>query len=56
MKMKYLYDGTYEGFLSTVFDAYKVIEDIEIKKKTDQINFFEDCIFTKTDLDKAKRR
>lgn len=55
MKMKYLYDGTYEGFLSTIFDAYKVIEDVEIKKKTDQINFFEDCIFTRTDLDKAKR-
>jgi probable DNA metabolism protein len=53
--MKYLYDGSYEGFLTVVFDAYKVIEDIEIVKKTDQLNFFEDCITTRTNLEKAER-
>lgn len=53
--MVYLYDGTFLGFLTTIFDAYKVIEKCKITVESNQINFFEDVIRVVTDEDKAKR-
>ncbi|MDO5041463.1 MAG: TIGR03915 family putative DNA repair protein [Peptoniphilus sp.] len=53
--MKYVYDGTFEGFLSTLFDAYKIIEKIEIIEESDQIDFFEDVIRTQNSEEKAQR-
>ncbi|CDZ75382.2 hypothetical protein ING2D1G_1244 [Peptoniphilus sp. ING2-D1G] len=50
-----MYDGTFEGFLCTVFDAYKVIEKIEIIKESDQISFFEDIIRTDNSEEKVQR-
>ena len=32
--MIFLYDGTFEGFLSAVFDAFLVKEEVEIEKKS----------------------
>lgn len=52
--MKYIYDGTFDGLMTVVFDAYKIIEKINIKEDADQIEMFEN-IFVKTDIEKASR-
>ena len=54
--MIYVYDGSFEGLLTVIFDAYKVLEDLDdIVKKDEQINFFKDRIKCLTDLEKAER-
>ncbi|WP_039856473.1 TIGR03915 family putative DNA repair protein [Peptoniphilus sp. oral taxon 386] len=40
--MNYIYDGSFEGLLCTLFDAYKIIDTVNIVKKSNQVNFFED--------------
>ena len=54
--MIFLYDGTFEGFLSAVFDAFLVREDIEIEKKSGfQPRFFAETRETVTSQEKAER-
>lgn len=54
--MIYVYDGSFEGLLTVIFDSYKVLEDLDdIVKKNEQINFFKDSINCLTDLEKAER-
>ncbi|WBW49589.1 TIGR03915 family putative DNA repair protein [Peptoniphilus equinus] len=52
--MKYLYDGTFEGLLTVVFDGYKVLDAVHIGVDGGQLDFFETIKVT-TDFDKAKR-
>lgn len=52
--MKYIYDGTFDGLLTLIFDSYKFIEDIEMEKENDQVGFF-DSLYVKRDLEKANR-
>lgn len=52
--MKYIYDGTFDGLMTVIFDAYKIIEKINIEVESNQIEIF-DSIHVKTDLDKATR-
>ncbi|MBO7126519.1 TIGR03915 family putative DNA repair protein [bacterium] len=54
--MIFLYDGTFEGFLSTVFDAFLVREDVEIAKKAGfQPHFFTETREVETLPEKAER-
>ena len=54
--MIYVYDGSFEGLLTVIFDSYKVMEDLEdIVKKDNQIDFISDKINCVTDLEKADR-
>lgn len=54
--MIYVYDGSFEGLLTVIFDSYKVLEDLDdIVKKDEQINFFKDRINCLTDIEKAER-
>lgn len=52
--MKVIYDGSFEGLLSLVYDQYKEIEKIDIERDCGQLNLFENK-FIKTDLDKYDR-
>ncbi|EGY79919.1 hypothetical protein HMPREF9129_0958 [Peptoniphilus indolicus ATCC 29427] len=49
--MKYIYDGSFEGLLTAVFEAYSIIENVNFSTETEQVNFFED-IHVSTDLKK----
>ena len=49
-----VYDGTFQGFLTVVFDYYKKLGKIKIEKDTDQLSFLE-SIYVKTDQTKAGR-
>lgn len=49
-----LYDGTFDGLMTVVFDYYKEIFYIKIEKESSQMDFLEK-IFVKTDINKAKR-
>lgn len=53
----YVYDGTFEGLLSMVFDCYikKVIPSRIVSKNELQINFLDSIEEIKTDNTKAKR-
>ena len=52
--MIFLYDGTFEGFLSAVFDAFLVMEDVEIEKKAGfQPRFFAETREVGTSPEKA---
>ena len=54
--MIFLYDGTFEGFLSAVFDAFLVKEEVEIEKKTSfQPRFFAETLEVETSPEKAER-
>lgn len=54
--MIYIYDGSFEGLLTVIFDSYKVLEDVdEISEKTRQIDFFADKIEVEADKEKADR-
>lgn len=54
--MIFLYDGTFEGFLSAVFDAFPVKEEIEIEKKfTWQSQLFSETREVATSSEKAER-
>ena len=54
--MIFLYDGTFEGFLSSVFDAFLVREDVEIEKKTGfQPHFFTETREVETSPEKSER-
>ncbi|WP_138159468.1 TIGR03915 family putative DNA repair protein [Peptoniphilus catoniae] len=53
--MNYIYDGSFEGFLTAIFDSYPYIEKASIARQRDQLNFFKDSIFIATDEEKAKR-
>lgn len=54
--MIYLYDGTIEGLFTVIFNAYKVLLDVDgISKRTSQVDFINDRIKCPTELDKAKR-
>lgn len=54
--MIYLYDGTIEGLFTVIFNAYKVLEDVDlITKRSGQMNFMADRIKCSTEIDKAKR-
>ena len=54
--MIYLYDGTIEGLFTVIFNAYKVLEDVDlITKRSGQMNFMADRIKCPTEIDKAKR-
>lgn len=54
MIMKYIYDGSFEGLLTAVFEAYSIIENVNFSIETEQVNFFED-IHVSTDLKKYER-
>ena len=54
--MIFLYDGTYEGFLSAVFDAFPVKEEVSIEKKDGwQPLLFTETIEVATSPEKAER-
>ena len=54
--MIYVYDGSFEGLLTVIFDSYKVLESVEkITVKNMQIDFISEKINTRTDLEKANR-
>ena len=54
--MIFLYDGTFEGFLSAVFDAFPIREDVEIEKKAVwQPRFFAETREVETSAEKAER-
>ncbi len=54
--MIFLYDGTFEGFLSAVFDAFLEKEEVEIAKKTGfQPQFFTETREVETSPEKAER-
>lgn len=54
--MIYLYDGTIEGLFTVIFNAYKVLLEVDgISKRTNQVDFINDRIKCPTELDKAKR-
>lgn len=54
--MIYLYDGTIEGLFTVIFNAYKVLLEVDgISKRTNQVDFINDRIKYPTELDKAKR-
>lgn len=54
--MIYVYDGSFEGLLTVIFNSYKVLEDVDdIVKKDEQIDFISDRINCVTERDKAER-
>ena len=54
--MIFLYDGTFEGFLSAVFDAFLVKEEVVIGKKNGfQPQFFTEMQEVETSQEKAGR-
>lgn len=54
--MIYLYDGSFDGYLTVIFDSYKIIEELlGIEKTTDQLLAFVDSIEVKTEEEKARR-
>ena len=54
--MIFLYDGTFEGFLSAVFDAFTCKEDVAIEKREGwQPQFFAETTEVKTEPEKAER-
>ena len=54
--MIFLYDGTFEGFLSAVFDAFLCKEEVEIEKKCGwQPQFFTETVEVETVPEKAER-
>jgi len=54
--MIFLYDGTFEGFLSAVFDAFLVKEEVEIAKKSAwQQQLFAETLEVETSPEKAER-
>ena len=54
--MIFLYDGTFEGFLSAVFDAFLCKEEVEIEKKCEwQPQFFTETVKVETVPEKAER-
>ena len=54
--MIFLYDGTFEGFLSAVFDAFSAKDEVEIEKKEGwQPQLFADPVEVETVQEKAER-
>ena len=54
--MIFLYDGTFEGFLSAVFDAFTAEDDVAIEKKEGwQPLFFTEPVEVETVTEKAER-
>lgn len=55
--MIYLYDGTYEGFLSAIFDAFDRRENPDdiVSQMPDQIDFFQTFHHVATDAAHARR-
>lgn len=54
--MIYIYDSSFEGLLTVIFESYKVLEDVDkISKESGQIDFFANKIEVETDIEKAKR-
>ncbi len=55
--MTLLYDGTYEGLMTTVFDCYhqKLIPDLIVKKYRYQPGIFDQVKIVPTDMKKAER-
>lgn len=53
----YLYDKTFEGLLTVVFETYKskINADIIVEKKNYQVSFIDEAIEIKTDIAKAER-
>lgn len=49
-----VYDKTFDGFLTVVFDYYKDLLNIEIRSEDDQLSFL-DMVRVGTDRDKADR-
>lgn len=55
-QMIFLYDGTFEGFLSAVFDAVLIKDEVEIVKKPGwQPKFFAETAEVETSAEKAER-
>lgn len=52
--MIYLYDGTFDGLTTVIFDKYQEIGKCEISVEKDQVNFLE-SEYVKTDLEKSRR-
>lgn len=54
--MIFLYDGTFEGFLSAVFDAFSAKDEVEIEKKEGwQPQLFTEPVEVETVQEKAER-
>ena len=54
--MIYVYDGSIEGLFTVIFNAYKVLEEVDtITKRSQQMDFIKDRIKCTTELDKARR-
>lgn len=54
--MIYVYDGSFQGLLTVIFDSYKFLEEVEdIVKNTEQIDFINDRIKCVTEINKAER-
>ena len=54
--MIYLYDGTIEGLFTVIFNAYKVLEEVDsISKRVSQVNSKKERIKCPTEEDKALR-
>lgn len=53
----YLYDKTFEGLLTVVFETYKskTTADLIVEKKNYQVSFIDEAIEIKTDIAKAER-
>ncbi len=53
----YLYDKTFEGLLTVVFETYKskTTADLIVEKKNYQVSFIDEAIEIKTDIAKADR-
>lgn len=54
--MIYIYDGSFYGLLTVIFDSYKLLERVDnISKVNNQIDFFENKIEISTNEKKAER-
>lgn len=53
--MKYIYDGSFNGLLTVIFDGYNNLENCEITKNEYEIGFLNDFVKIKTDRSKANR-
>ena len=52
--MIYIYDGSFDGLATVIFDKYQDIGKCEISVEKDQVNFLE-SEYVKTDLEKSRR-
>ncbi len=54
---RYIYDGSFDGLLTSIYDAYYLREDVEdiVFEESEQQNFLIQSTYISTDEDKAKK-